>query len=91
MSVMDNGILLINFKDGNSIINKTDINYSTRRYHSKSNSGISSGAIVAIILCSILAFASVIAIIYCSKNNNIKRTAYNNESTSAGIDLNKKI
>jgi surface protein len=91
MSVMDNGILLINFKDGNSIINKTDINYSTRRYHSKSNSGISSGAIVAVILCSILALASVIAIIYCSKNNNIKRSAYNNESTSAGIDLNKKI
>ena len=90
MSVMDNGILLINFEDGNSIINKTDINYSTRRYHSKSNSGISSGAIVAIILCSILAFASVIAIIYCLKKNNIKRSAYN-ESTSAGIDLNKKI
>ena len=91
MSAIDNGILMINFEDDNSIINKTDIDKSTRRYYSKSSSGISSGAIVAIILCSILALASVFAIIYCLKKNNTKRTDYKNESISVGINLNKNI
>ena len=91
MSAIDNGILMINFEDDNNIINKSDINKSARRYYSKSSSGISSGAIVAIILCSIAAFAAVIAIIYCSKKNNIKRPALGNEPTSAGFNLNKII
>ena len=89
MSVMDNGILMINFEDDNCIINKSDINKSVRRYYSKSRSGINSGAIVAIILCSIVAFAAVITIIYYSKKNNIKRPVLGNEPTSAGISLNK--
>ena len=91
MSLMDNDILLINFEDDNSIINKSDIIKSTKRYYSKSNSGIGPGAIVAIILCSIFALTSVIAIIYCSQKKNIKNSEQNNEASSIGVNLNKII
>ena len=85
MSIMDNEILIINFEDGNSITNKSNTNKSNRKYYFKSSSGISSGAIVAIILCPILALTSVIAIIYCSKKN--KSSTLGNESNSAAIDF----
>ena len=93
ISVMDNNILMINFENGNSITNNSDIdksdtNKSKRNYYFKSKSGISSGAIVAIILCPILALVSVIAIILCSKKNNIKKQIPGIESSSRGIKLN---
>ena len=91
LSLMDNDILLINFEDDNSIINKSDIIKSTKRCYSKSSSGIGPGAIVAIILCSILALASVIAIIYCSQKNNIKNSGQSKETSSIGVNLNKII
>ena len=91
MSMMDSDILMIYLEDGINITNKSDIIKSNRKYYSKSSSGVSSGAIVAIILSPIIALASVIAIIYYSKKNNIKRPTPGNESSSVGINLNKHI
>ena len=89
MSIIDNDMLLIYFEDGNSIINISDTNKSNRRYYSKSNSGISPGAIVAIILCSILAIALTIVIFFCSKKNNAKELTSNVEPSSTKIIINK--
>ena len=87
MSVIDTDILIINFEDGNSITNKSDNNKSNRRYYFKSNSGISSGAIVAIILCPILSLASVIAIIYFTKNNSIRKSNPDTQFSSTECGL----
>ena len=93
---MDNDILMIYFENGNSTTNKPVTDKSNtyklnRKYYSKSNSGISSGAIVAIILCPILVLALLIAMIYYSKKNNIKRPTMENQSSSVEIDINKHI
>ena len=96
MSIMDNDIIMIYFEDGNSTTNKPVTDKSNtyklnRKYYSKSNSGISSGAIVAIILCPILALALVSAIIFYSKKNNNKRPTMENQSSLVRIDINKNI
>ena len=82
---------MIYFEDGNSIINKSDISKSYRRYYSKSNSGISSGTIVAIVLGPIIVLASLMAAIYYFKKNDVKRQTLNNGSNSVEVSLNKNI
>ena len=84
ISIIEDGILLINF-DINSKQNSSKLSLeeesqtkSSRFYNNKSN-GISAGSIVAIILASLVALASIIGItVYCKKRPN-KITS--NEST----------
>ena len=104
VSVIEDGILVINIdqkiqkgivynpvsKDDNDDNNDNDNDEQITLFHSKKSKGLSSGAIVAIILASIVALAAVIAIIiiFVRKRNG---KYVNSDSTIKGLNMTNNI
>ena len=72
ITMIDNDFLLIDFEDNPSVVgyNKTS---SSKKFYYKENSGISAGAIVAIILIPIVTLGLVIGLISLNRDSNIKK------------------
>ena len=82
ISIIDNDILLIDCKDNYSEV-KT---LSSKKYHYKKKSGISAGAIVAIVLIPIVIVGLVIGLIYFIRNKNTENSKAP-ETTNEAINI----
>ena len=89
ISMIDNDFLLIDFEDNPSVVgyNKTS---SSKKFYYKENSGISAGAIVAIILIPIVTLGVVIGLISLNRNGNFKKSQAL-ESTNKIMNINSKV
>ena len=74
LSVVDDDILLVRFEDNSIITYDTNTSeYTNHRLFYKKSSGLSAGAIVAIILVPIIALALIIsAFLFFKRKNNDK-------------------
>ena len=91
LSIVDSNILLVNFDDGNSTVQNTIVaENNNRKFYYNKSSGLSSGALVAIILVPIFALGSLLAVFFCFKINNNASPPIDN-STQANINIQTKI
>ena len=87
LSINDNNIILVIFDDKSSIINNTNTSQYSYRVYSKKSSGLSTGAIIAIILVPIIALAFIISIIIFFKRKNSNKIISNNFSSNVNINM----
>ena len=92
LSIVDSDILLVNFDDGNSKVQNTIVEKynSSKFYYNKSSSGLSNGALVAIILVPIFALGSLLAVFFCIKRKNIASSPID-DFTQADLNSRTKI
>ena len=85
ITMIDNDFLLIDFEDNPSIVeyNKT---LSSKKFYYKKSSGISAGAIVAIIVIPIVTLGLVIGLISLNRNRKKYQTP---ESTTEIMNIKK--
>ena len=88
-AMIDNDTLLINFEDNPSKI-EYNITSSPKKLYYRKESGISAGAIVAIILIPIVVLGLIIGIIYFIRNKNIRKTDAP-ESSATKINITNKV
>ena len=90
VSIIDDGILLINFNDINdenqSLVNTTGDHITNLRNYSKESKEISSGAIVGIVFACIVAVATIISIVLCLRKHPNKFNI--DDSTISKIQIN---
>jgi len=90
ISLIDKDILLVNFDDTNSKVNNTEVDQNNRKFFYSKSSGLSSGALVAIILVPIFALGSLLAAFFCFRRKNTETPPIDN-STQANIHTSTKI
>ena len=88
ISFIDNDTLLIDFEDQPSVIEYKTL--SSKKFYYKKKSGLSAGAIVAIILIPILILGLVIGLIYFIRNKNIKESHVYESSNKEIINISNK-
>ena len=89
ISIIGNDTLLIDFEDNPSTI-EYNITSSPKKLYYRKESGISTGAIVAIIIIPIVILGFIIVIIYFIRNKNIRKTELS-ESTNGKINITNKV
>ena len=85
LSVINDDILLITFEDKSNIIDNTNTNQLYHSIYRKKKSGLNAGSIIAIILVTVIALASVIAIIIFLKRKNNNKIV--SDVSASKIDL----
>ena len=92
LSIVDNDILLVNFDSGNSKVQNTIVeeNNNNRKFYYNRSSGLSTGALVAIILVPIIALGSLLTAIFCINRKNTASPPIDN-STQTNINIQTKI
>ena len=80
----EESILLVNFDSlQDSTIEATNSTYIARKFYFKNNSGISAGAIVAIVLASVAALSAIIIATYFLRN----KKSYNEIDNSSRMKI----
>ena len=79
---------MIDFEDQPSVIEYKTL--SSKKFYYKKKSGLSAGAIVAIILIPILILGLVIGFIYFIRNKNIKESHVSESSNKEIINISNK-
>ena len=92
ISIVDSDILLVNFDDGNSKVRNIIVkeNNNHRKFYYNKSSGLSTGALVAIILVPIFTLGALVATFFFFKRKNIESPASDN-STQTNINIQTKI
>ena len=90
ITMINNDFFLFDFGDNPSVVGYNKTSSSSKKFYYKKNSGISAGAIVAIILIPIVTLGLVIGLIYLNRNGNSKKHQ-SPESTNEIMNINNKV